>query len=376
MIIPRIILDDLASHVVTGKVIVLYGPRRVGKTTLLNDLVKKLQLKTLFLNAETSQVQDSFSQNELEKLGNIVRGYELVVIDEAQKIKNIGERLKLIIDGIPKLRIVASGSSSFDLSRQVGEPLTGRKITYILYPIAQMELVRIENFLESQARLPERLVMGSYPEIFNAPNYQEKVRYLNELCDGYLYKDILELDGLRSSRKVKDILRLLAFQIGKQVSINEIAQTVELSRNTIYKYLELLEKSFVIKIIGGFSRNLRNEIKKNDRYYFYDNGVRNALIGNFNTLDMRDDTGMLWENFIVMERIKKLAYTNTFKNCYFWRTHDRQEIDWVEEGDGRLDGYEISWKKKNKKIPSHWRINYSQASFSKIHKGNFREFVM
>ncbi len=376
MNIPRAIFNDLVKHVVPGKVIVLYGPRRVGKTTVLRELVDVLNLKTLFLNGEAASVKVSFAVNDLIRLEPIVSGHQLLVIDEAQKIPEIGDRLKLLVDGLPQLRIVTSGSSSFDLARQVGEPLTGRKITYVLYPIAQMELMGEENRLESQTKLPERLIFGSYPETLFTPNQEEKIRYLGELCDSYLYKDILELEGLRNTGKVRDILGLLAFQIGHEVSVNEIAQSVELSRNTVFKYLELLEKAFVIKRIGGFSRNLRNEIKKNDRYYFYDNGVRNTLIGNFNDLKLRNDIGQLWENYVVMERIKKLSYTQKITNYYFWRTHDKQEIDWVEEAGGQLTGYEISWKAKKKKIPSHWRQAYSQAGFTQITQDNYWEFIV
>jgi len=347
----------------------------VGKTTLLRDVIAGIPLKTLSLNGETSQVQDAFAENSVDLLQRTVAGFELVVIDEAQKIPDIGSRLKLLVDSFPDLRVIASGSSSFDLARQIGEPLTGRKISFLLYPLAQMELSAIETPIETRSRLPERLIFGAYPEVILSPNTIDKTRYLVELCDSYLYKDILELDGLRSARKVRDILRLLGFQIGHEVSLNELAQNVELSRITVSKYLDMLEKSFVIIRVGGFSRNLRNEIRKSDRYYFFDNGVRNALINNFNELPSRNDLGMLWENYIVIERMKWLAYTKTYTNTYFWRTHDRQEIDWVEERGGKLYGYEFTWKDSRRRVPSHWQESYAEAEFSVITSENYLDFI-
>lgn len=377
MLIPRAITSSLLERLEPGRVVIVYGPRQVGKSTLLHEVVEKAGFQTLWLNGDEARVQDQFREVNLAPLQAVVGGYDLVVIDEAQKIPDIGLKLKIIVDAMKDLRLLVSGSSSFDLAHQIGEPLVGRKWTFTLYPIAQLEMVRAElaDQWHLKGQLEEYLVYGSYPRVVQLTNAQRKMDYLKELVDGYLFNDILELDGLRNARRVRDICRLLAFQIGHEVSVSEIAQGVELSRNTVYRYLDMLEKAFVIRRVSGFSRNLRNEIRKNDRYYFWDNGVRNALIENLNSLALRNDVGQLFENFVAMERVKKLSYDLMYRNIYFWRTHDRQEIDIVEEGEGKLWGYEVAWKNRRKRIPSRWRQAYPEAMFLTVTQDNYLDIV-
>ncbi|MCG2711037.1 MAG: ATP-binding protein, partial [Candidatus Omnitrophica bacterium] len=295
--------------------------------------------------------------------------------DEAQKVKNIGINIKLILDHIPGIKVLATGSSSFDLAQNVGEPLTGRKITVRMFPLAQLEIGVIENRAQTESLLQERLIFGSYPEIVTAESSEKKILYLKEIVNSYLFKDILELDGIRNSAKIARLLQLLVFQIGKEVSQTELGKQLGMSKNTVDRYLDLLEKSFIIFKLMGFSRNLRKEISKANRYYFYDTGIRNALINNFNLLSIRDDVGMLWENYIIAERIKKLEYLNIQTNNYFWRTYDRQEIDMVEESGGELRGYEIKWSDKKVKTPALWLSGYKNAEFKVISKSNYLEFI-
>jgi predicted AAA+ superfamily ATPase len=273
------------------------------------------------------------------------------------------------------MRIIATGSSSFDLARTIGEPLTGRKYTLTRYPLAQMEIRQIENRAQTDSNREARLIFGSYPEIVLMPGNREREQYLKEIVSSYLYKDILELDGIRHSDKITRLLQLLAFQIGKEVSFAELASQLGMSKNTVDRYIELLEKSFVLRRMQGFSRNLRKEITKNCRLYFIDLGIRNALINNFNPLDFRDDVGMLWENYLVIERLKKQEYTGQSANNYFWRTYTRQEIDLVEDRGGKLYGYEMKWGRQTAKPPSEWRSAYPKAEWELVTRENYLEFI-
>lgn len=368
-------LENVKKRLSANKVVVLYGPRRCGKTTLINKLLEGIKEKYLFVNGEDITTQKYLSSQSIEQLKSFVGNNKLLVIDEAQKIKGIGINLKLIVDHIEGIEVVATGSSSFDLAKHVGEPLTGRKFTLKQYPLSQLEIMGIENPIETEANLESRLIYGSYPEIVVAGDNSEKETYLREIVSSYLYKDILELEGLRHSDKIVRLLQLLAFQIGHEVSFSELGGQVGISKNTVEKYLDLLEKSFVIFSLKGFSRNLRKEISKNPRYYFYDNGIRNALINNFNSLDIRDDLGGLWENYIITERIKKQEYLGMFANNYFWRTYDQKEIDFIEEKKGILYGYEIKWGPKKTKIPNLWRESYKNAGYEVINRSNYLQFI-
>ena len=298
-----------------------------------------------------------------------------MVIDEAQKIPQIGLNIKLIIDHLPEVAVIATGSSAFDLARNLGEPLTGRKYTLKQYPLAQLEIAQIENLAETNAHLEDRLIYGSYPEVVIESGREERQIYLKDIVQSYLYKDILELDGLRYAHKIVQLLQLLAFQIGKEVSYSELATQLGFSKNTVEKYLDLLEKNFVVYRLTGFSRNLRKELRKSHRYYFYDNGIRNALINNFNTISVRDDIGMLWENYLISERLKKQEYHGLLSNNYFWRTYDQQEIDFIEERAGKLFGYEMKWKFKKVKPPKSWLDAYPNSEFVIISPENYLDFI-
>jgi len=367
-------LKSLKKLLLPNKVVVIYGPRRCGKTTLLNKFLEETKDKYILINGEDITVQKNLNSQSIEKLKSFAEN-KLLAIDEAQKIKNIGLNLKLIVDNIKGVKVIATGSSSFDLAKNIGEPLTGRKYTLKLFPLSQMEIGVAENKFQTEANLENRLIYGSYPEIIMAGDNQVREKELKEIVGSYLYKDILELDGLKHSDKIVRLLQLLAFQIGKEVSFAELGSQLGMSKNTIERYLDLLEKAFVVIKLIGFSRNLREEISKNPRYYFYDNGIRNALINNFNLLDVRDDIGMLWENYIVMERIKKQEYSGIWANNYFWRTYDKKEIDFVEERGGKLCGYEIKWKEKKINAPKDWKNSYLNSEFKVISRNNYLEFI-
>jgi len=368
----RDILDRL---LLPGKVVVLYGPRRVGKTTLVRKLLEETSEPSLYVTGEDLAGRDYLGSRNLIKLIEFVGRKRLVVVDEAQYIPEIGLNLKMIVDAIPDIRIIATGSSSFQLARDVGEPLTGRKFTLRLLPLSQAELSQHEPTHEIRARLESRLIYGSYPEVVNLPDNELRARYLRELVQSYLFKDILELEGIRYSDKMTRLLQLLAHQIGSEVSTSKLGRTLGMSKNTVDRYLDLLEKVFVLYRLPGFSRNLRKEISRNSRYYFVDVGIRNALVNNFNPLSLRNDTGMLWENYILLERLKFHEARSMSVNRYFWRTYDRQEIDLVEEQGGHLQGFEIKWGSGKGRCPAGWRKAYPDASFTVLHRDNYLEYI-
>jgi len=368
-------LEKLKKLATPGKVVVLYGARRTGKTTLLKEFLKDESKACLLVSGEDITVHSYLSSQSVEKLTAFVGKAKLLIVDEAQKIPNIGVNLKLIVDHLSGIRIVVTGSSSFDLARHTGEPLTGRKYTLKLFPLAQMEIGQIEKVHQTQANLENRLIYGSYPEVVLMQDNQGREKYIKEIVSSYLYKDILELDGIRHSGKIIRLLQLLAFQIGKEVSLSELGTSLSMSKNTVERYLDLLEKAFVLQRLTGFNRNLRNEITKNNRYYFLDNGVRNALINNFNLLQQRNDCGELWENYLIMERLKKQEYLDTQANNYFWRTYTKQEIDFVEERKGRLFGYEMKWGKAKPRPPKIWESAYPESSFELINRENYLKFI-
>jgi len=376
MYIPQYQLANLKSLAAPNKVVLVYGPRRTGKTTLLNHFIEGLTQPHHLINGEDFFIQQVMSSQSIDKLKNFVGQKKWLIIDEAQRIPSIGLNLKLIVDHMPDIRVIATGSSSFDLAAQVGEPLTGRKWTLRLFPLAQLELGQKENAAETAARLECRLIYGSYPEVVLCGDDQLRQRYLKEIISSYLYKDILELEGLRHSDKLVRLLQLLAFQIGKEVSLTELGTQLGLSKNTVDRYLDLLEKAFVIYKLRGFSRNLRKEVSKSPRYYFYDIGIRNALIQNFNLLNLRNDTGEIWENYLVMERLKKQEYTGLSGANYFWRTYDQKEVDWIEEREGRLFAYEFKWKPTAKLRPPNSFIKaYPGARFERVDSENYLKFI-
>lgn len=369
-------LGRLARMVAPGKVVVLYGPRRVGKTTLIRRFVRDYAPDALVVTGEDVAVREYLESQSVAKLREFVGARRTIVVDEAQHVRQIGLNLKLLADHVDGLRIVATGSSSFDLAAQTGEPLTGRKTTLLLLPLAQMELGAVESAHETRANLPARLLYGAYPEVVLLASKEGREEYLRELIASYLFKDVLQLEGVRHADKVTRVLQLLAFQIGKDVSISELASNVGMSKNTVDRYLDLLEKAYVIYSRGGFSRNLRKEITKSRRYYFFDNGVRNGLIGNFNPLALRDDAGALWENYVLAERMKYNLYTGRHARSYFWRTYDRQEIDLVEDHAGALMAAEMKFSPKaSAKAPGGWRKAYPQSAFQVVHSESYLAFV-
>lgn len=369
-------LDYLLENIKKNKVFVVYGPRRCGKTTLIQHFIEEYKQPVLLTTGEDITDRQSLSSQSIEQLKQFIGKYKLLVIDEAQKVPEIGLNLKLIVDHITDITVIATGSASFDLANQVGEPLTGRKYTVRLFPLAQLELQSVEQGAQTAARLEQRLLYGSYPEVVTMDGSEEREAYLRELTNAYLYKDILEVEGLRHSDKLLRLLQLLAFQIGSEVSLSELGRQLEMSKQTVGRYMDLLEKTFVIFHVGGLSRNLRTEVSKSSRYYFYDVGVRNALIENFNPLAVRNDVGMLWENYCVVERIKRQEYIGPRSRNFFWRTYAQQEIDWVEEYGGRLHGYEMKWSpQKVSKIPNTWRTAYPNASYTVINPTSYRSFI-
>lgn len=369
------IYETKDAYLKKGKVNLMYGPRRVGKTSLIKQLLKDITKKVFLGDGDDIQLRKILSSNDKTRILSALQDYDYIFIDEAQRISDIAWGLKILVDNLPETIIIASGSSSFQLSSQVGAPLTGRSITSMLFPVSAIELKQQFGGMHIIQNLENYLVYGMYPEILNTGNSKDKISYLFELRNSYLLKDILELENIRNADKLYDLLRLIAFRIGNEVSLSELGNALELAKQTVSRYLDLLEKAFIIKKIGGLSRNLRKEVTKTNRYYFFDNGIRNAIINNFNMLEIRNDIGMLWENFMVMERIKKQHYHEIYSNNYFWRTYDQKEVDFVEERDGKLFGYEFKWKVKNTKIQQEWLNTYDNASFEVINKENFLQFI-
>lgn len=368
---------NLEDYLKPKRVLIIYGPRRAGKTTLLEDYLGRCGYRYLLDSGDNVRTQDVLSSGDFKRIKEYAEGYELIAIDEAQQIPNIGMGLKIIVDQMPNIRVIATGSSSFDLSQSVGEPLTGRKRTISLYPLAQMELLGKYNRYALRENLEDFLVCGSYPETVLTPNRKDKMELLLELVDSYLLKDILALERIKGSDILLRLVKLLAFQIGRLVSISELATQLHIDQKTVLRYLDLLEKSFVIYRLGGFSRNPRKEITKKSKYYFLDNGIRNAVIHHFNPLEDRTDVGALWENFLFAERLKRATYTRDYAERYFWRTYDQQEIDCVEQIDGSLAAYEIKWSpSKRTKPPGAWQHHYPDASYEIITPENYFDFVL
>ena len=367
---------DISELIKPGKVLIIYGPRRVGKTTLLKEFIKSTALKYRLDSGDNIRVREILGSQDFKRINEYTENYQLIAIDEAQQIPDIGAGLKIIVDNAEGIYVIATGSSSFELAGATGEPLTGRKRTVTLYPVSQKELLSVYNRYDLKERLEDFLIFGSYPEVITSKNRNEKIEILDELVNSYLLKDVLSLDRIKSSRTLMDILRLLAFQVGGLVSHHEIATSVKIDAKTVSRYLDLLEKTFVIKKICGYGSNLRKEITSKSKYYFVDNGVRNAVISQYNSLEYRNDTGQLWENFMVMERIKK--HVNERKipvSFYFWRTYDGKEVDLVEEAGGKPCGYEFKWS-KNKKAPKEpWNKAYPDAEFFTVHKENYLDYV-
>jgi uncharacterized protein len=374
-LLNRFIETELNQVLGKGKVILLTGARRVGKTVLLKKLAS-LKINPLLLNAEDADVKDILSDRRIANYKTLFEGKDLVVIDEAQSIKEIGLILKLMIDEFPNAPLIASGSSSFNLLNQSGEPLTGRYSKMELFPMSWMELNSQYNALELKQQLDERLIFGSYPELFTQETVQSKRIYLKEMVTSYLLRDILAFDGLRNTKKLLDLLKLVAYQVGNELSYDELGKQLGMSKNTVERYLYILREGYVLFQLGGYSNNLRKEVTKSSKWYFWDNGIRNAIINEFEPLSTRKDIGALWENFCISERIKRSRYLHDEINHYFWRTYDQQEIDLIEEKNSNLAAYEIKWNQKKAKIPGAFAKAYPNATYAVIEKNRIGEWLV
>lgn len=375
MSINRALEKTLIERLIPNKINLIFGTRRVGKTFLLKKLIANQPFKTLMLQGEDTDTQQILAQRSVANYQRLLHNTELLVIDEAQAIPEIGKILKLIVDNIEGIRVIVTGSSAFDLANLSGEPLTGRAFFHELYPIAQQELSMQENALQTLQNMEDRLIYGSYPELWNLPFSVTKAEYLKDLLNTYLLKDIIAFEGIRNSSKIRDLLRLVAFQIGKEVSLEELSKQLQLSRNTVEKYLDLCSKVFILKKIEAFGGNLRKEITKSSRWYFWDLGVRNALINDFRPLALRTDHGELWESYLITERLKWLKYRKSLTETYFWRTYDQQEIDWLEHENGQIRAYELKWKEAKAKVPKAFATTYPEATFTVINQDNYLSFI-
>lgn len=372
--IKRHLESEIEKDFFKGKAIILLGARQVGKTTLMKEICKNKD-EVLWLDADDPDTQLLFENPTSTRLRTIIGSHKILVVDEAQRIKDIGIKLKLISDQIKDVQLVATGSSSFELANQINEPLTGRKWEYQLYPISYSEMVSHHGLLEEMRMVPHRMVYGYYPEVVT--NTGNEKRVLREIYNSYLYKDILKFDQIKKPEKVTKLLQALAFQIGNEVSYHELSKTVGIDNQTVEKYIDILEKAYIIFRLTAFSRNARKEIVKGRKIYFVDNGIRNAVIANFKLPELRQDIGALWENYLVSERFKFLKYNDIWANSYFWRTYDQQEIDYLEERDGKLFAYEFKWSSKQKaRLPKTFSNAYPDNHFKVINQENFEEFIM
>ncbi|MBU1110394.1 ATP-binding protein [Patescibacteria group bacterium] len=376
MLIERILTSKVQKAMQSGKVTILYGPRQVGKTTLLSQLSKELDEPYLQINGDQLKYREVLSSENSQRLKELIGDNKIIIIDEAQRVPNIGLNLKIVVDNFPEVKVLITGSATLDLASKISEPLTGRKKVFMLYPVSYQEIEKWQGSFEARQQLERWLVFGTYPEALMIESRKQRENYLAEIVSSYLYKEVLDFGGIRKSDKIVDLLRLLAFQIGHEVAISELASNLALDRVTVEKYLDLLEKVFVIYKIGGFSRNLRKEIAKTDRYYFYDNGVRNALIENFNDLKLRNDKGQLWENFLFTERLKLNQNLDRRANYYFWRTYDQKEIDLIEEREGKIYGFEFKWQGEIRPtVKKEFTQAYTGAQVETINQTNFTKFT-
>ena len=372
--IPRILNNTLRNKLFKGKALIVIGPHQTGKTTLVNSIISEYANDSLILNCDDPMVKDSLTGASLATLKQIAGSKKILFIDEAQRVENIGLTLKLIHDNID-IQLIVSGSSALDIASKINESLTGRKWEYRLFPFSYKELFDYYGFIDMKSQLENRLIYGMYPDVINHPGEEKQV--LNELAGSYLYKDVLEMDGVRKPELLSKILVAISLQLGSEVSYNEISNLVQTDKNTVIKYIDLLEKAFIIFRLSSFRRNMRSEISSKRKIFFYDNGIRNAVISNFSNLNFRTDTGALWENFLVSVRLKRNLYSFDYCNSYFWRTVDQKEIDYIEEKNGKLYAYEFKWNSKKKvKIPKSFNINYPDASFEVISPENYDSFLM
>ena len=375
--IKRDLQKVLEAKIGSGKVLILIGPRQVGKTTLLRKILSENFEKNSvqYWNCDEADVRKILSEESSARFNSLIGNSKFIVIDEAQRIQNIGLKLKILHDNFPEVQIAVTGSSALDLSNTINEPLTGRKFEYNLFPFSTNELVLNSNMRDEMKRLENRLVYGFYPDVANNPGEEKEI--LSNIVSSYLYKDVFEFQDIRKPAVIEKLVQALALQVGSEVSFNELGNLLGIDTLTVQKYVDLLEKAYVVFHLHSYSRNVRNELKKSIKIYFYDNGVRNAVISNFSPCDLRSDIGMIWENFLISERVKNNAFHNRKAKYYFWRTTQRQEIDFIEEIDGKFSAYEFKYnpKKANVKCPLTFSNNYPEIPFSVVTKDNYMEFI-
>lgn len=373
--INRLIEKNIEEKLGDNKAIILIGPRQVGKTTLLKTLAQNTNKKILWWNGDDADTRTELEFANATFIKEKIGSAQLLLIDEAQRIKNIGLVIKIIVDNIPTVKVIATGSSAFELANKINEPLTGRKWEYRMFPISTEEMINHTSKTEENRLLKHRLIYGYYPDIIN--NSGNEVELLKQLADSYLYKDLLIWENIQKTENLEKLIKALAFQVGQLVSINELAQLCSLDSHTVERYISLLQKAFIIFTITPFSRNLRNEIKKSRKIYFYDNGIRNAVINQFNPLELRNDKGALWENYLMSERYKLISYKKHFASRYFWRNHNQQEIDYIEEANGEIKAFEFKWSNRKKvKFPNQFVNQYNPSSTQVINQNNYLDFVL
>lgn len=375
--IQRTIESQLIKRLAPQKVLLLFGARRVGKTFLVNQIVHNFSGNTMTLNGEDVDTAAMLETMSIANYRHLFQSVDLLAIDEAQHIPDIGHKLKLIVDEVPGIRVIASGSSSFDLKNQAGEPLVGRSTQFTLLPLSQEEISSVETVLDTKRNLEQRLLYGTYPEVVTLDSFEQKREYLYEIAEAYLLKDILAIDGIKNTSKMLNLLRLIAFQMGNEVSYDKLGRQLGLSKNTVESYLDLLQKVFVLYRLGGYSKNLRKEVTKSNKWYYVDNGIRNAVIRDFKPLSLRsdDDKGALWENYIITERMKQNYNNHLGHDYYFWRTYDQQEIDLIENDSGILNAFEIKAGKKNPKVPKCFKEAYPEAAFHVVNSNNYLNYI-
>ena len=372
----RLLYDRIAAGIEPNKAVLLLGARRVGKTVLIRQLIKNFEGKTMLLNGEDYDTLALMEELSVANYRRLLEGVHLLAIDEAQNIPKIRAKLKLIVDEIEGIRVLASGSSSFDLLNRTGEPLVGGRGTqFYLTPFSQKEIAPAETALETRRNLESRLIYGSYPEVVALDSSERKTDYLRDIAGAYLLRDILAIDGLKNSGKIRDLLRLLAFRLGNEVTFDELAKQLDISISTVVKYLDQLSKLFVVYRLGAYARNLRKEVTKVGKWYFYDNGIRNAITGNFKPLSIRQDIGALWENYLISERIKDNYNKGLRKEFYFWRTYDYQEIDLIEESQDTLTALDFRWGNEKINMPDIFKEAYPNAIFDVVDKENYMNYI-
>ena len=376
MEITRVALELVQKKLQPNKVVVLLGARRVGKTKLIEKFIENLNEKYLFLNGDDVESHNLLESQSTANFNRLLGDTRFLVIDEAQEIPNIGKKLKLMVDTIPNLKVLVTGSSAFEINNQIGEPLVGRMKTINLYPISQIEFSKKENYLETINNLEDRLIFGSYPELSKIINREDKISYLKEIVNTQLLRDIFAFEGIKKRDKIIALLQIIAFRTGSEISLESIGRDLQISKNTVEKYLDLFSKVFIIYSVSGFSKNRDNEITKMKKWYFVDNGIRNAIINSFNPLNMREDVGKLWENYLNSERIKKLSYQENQVLDYFWRTHTRQEMDRLEVKNEQIAAFEYKYGKSKSKIPTEFAKSYPDATFEIINQDNYLDYIL